>query len=645
MRKIQVILLSMTMAVLSACADYLDIVPDNVPTMEHAFKDRVSAERFLATIYQYMPQIGHPMYDPALLGSDEYGTNQNDYHLNLFHYWGDRMKLGEQNTNDPIMNYWEGRNDARNLYIALRDCNIFLENIGKVGPDLNDEDRARWIAEVKFLKAFYHFYLLRMYGPIPLVKENLPISSSSEEVRVYRDTFDDCVDYICQLCEEAIPDLPLSITDVINEMGRITRPIAATLLAEARVTGASPLFNGNPDFQDLTDNRGMKLFSEEDPNKWNVAAVACKEAVEICKEAGISQLYEFNDSRYDLSEETRRGMSIRGASTEKWNEELIWGNPVNTSAQLQQRILPCFKDKDWSHTSGPIPEVYPTFRMAELFYSQNGVPIEEDVNYDHPHRYQVVTVGDDHTYYIKKGERTAYLNLYREPRFYADLGFDRGYWFGNGRTKDVGKGTASETPWIVAAKKGQMSGKTKETTYSRSGYFCKKMVHFEAATDANGKATYARTTYPLMRLADLYLLYAEALNESLNEPNDEVYYYIDEVRKRAGLKGVKESWSNYSRNPDKPLTKIGMRDIIRQERMIELSFESKRFWDVRRWKLAHIYYNQVERGWNVHQSTEQEYYNVITVQPLQFTTKQYLWPIREAELMKNSNLIQNPYWD
>lgn len=171
------------------------------------------------------------------------------------------------------------------------------------------------------------------------------------------------------------------------------------------------------------------------------------------------------------------------------------------------------------------------------------------------------------------------------------------------------------------------------------------MVHFEAATDANGKATYARTTYPLMRLADLYLLYAEALNESLNEPNDEVYYYIDEVRKRAGLKGVKESWSNYSRNPDKPLTKIGMRDIIRQERMIELSFESKRFWDVRRWKLAHIYYNQVERGWNVHQSTEQEYYNVITVQPLQFTTKQYLWPIREAELMKNSNLIQNPYWD
>lgn len=289
--------------------------------------------------------------------------------------------------------------------------------------------------------------------------------------------------------------------------------------------------------------------------------------------------------------------------------------------------------------------MYPTFRMAELFYSQNGVPIEEDVNYDHPHRYQVVTVGDDHTYYIKKGERTAYLNLYREPRFYADLGFDRGYWFGNGRTKDVGKGTASETPWIVAAKKGQMSGKTKETTYSRSGYFCKKMVHFEAATDANGKATYARTTYPLMRLADLYLLYAEALNESLNEPNDEVYYYIDEVRKRAGLKGVKESWSNYSRNPDKPLTKIGMRDIIRQERMIELSFESKRFWDVRRWKLAHIYYNQVERGWNVHQSTEQEYYNVITVQPLQFTTKQYLWPIREAELMKNSNLIQNPYWD
>jgi hypothetical protein len=148
-----------------------------------------------------------------------------------------------------------------------------------------------------------------------------------------------------------------------------------------------------------------------------------------------------------------------------------------------------------------------------------------------------------------------------------------------------------------------------------------------------------------MRLADLYLLYAEALNESLDAPNSEVYEYVDIVRERAGLKGVVESWRDHSILPDKPLTKTGMRDIIRQERMIELCFESKRFWDIRRWKLAHIYYNQPERSWNINQNTTEDYYQVIIFNQLEFSTKQYLWPIREDELRKNINLVQNPYWE
>lgn len=628
----------------SACDDYLNIVPDDVPTIDHAFTDKVSAERFLATIYSYMPKIGDVESDPAILASEEWGVTINNYFSASYYGFANSFKAGQQNTNDPFMNYWEGRNNGRGLYIALRDCNIFLENISQVGPDLSDDERTRWIAEVKFFKAFYHYYLVRLYGPIPLIRDNLSIDSDIEEVKVYREPFDDCIEYIVQLCDEALPNLPLTINNIVAEMGRVTQPMAAMLKAETLVMAASPLFNGNPDFNELTDNRGVKLFnSVEDPLKWDKAATACKAAIDLCQEANID-LYTFSDNRYQLSDSTRLCMSIRGAVTDKWNIELIWGNPINTTSRLQNGTIPYFKTED-KQGSGQSPEIYPTFRMAELFYSNNGVPIDEDTEYDYTNRYSTTIVDNDHYYYIPKGKETAILNTSREPRFYANLGFDGGYWYGNGRTKDVGKGNTNETPWILAAKAGEMSGKSGDIRFSKSGYFCKKTSNFETATSTSGVLSETRMTWPIMRLADLYLLYAEALNESLGSPNNEVYTYIDKVRERAGLKGVVECWSKYSKIPNKPQTKTGMREIIQQERMIELCFEGKRFWDLRRWKLAHVYMNQMERGWNVSQKTTKDYYSVIAVQPFVFTTKQYLWPIRESELRKNVNLVQNPYWE
>ncbi|GHU90605.1 hypothetical protein FACS1894155_09180 [Bacteroidia bacterium] len=643
MKKSKIYLFIIT-ALLSSCADYLDIVPDNVATIEHAFSDRVSAERFLATIYSYMPRIGNFANDPAIQTSDEFVVVENSYYSWSSYYMGNRIKLGEQNTNTPILNFWDGENGGRGIFVALRECNIFLENINNVGPDLNESEKVRWIAEVKFFKAFYHYFLLRMYGPIPLIKENKSTAAGVEDVKVYREPFDECVDYIVGLCDEAITDLPLTITNIAAEAGRITQPAAAMLKAEVLVLGASPLFNGNSDFSTFTDNRGIKLFSQtEDQGKWSKAAEACKKAIDISHEAGI-RLFQFSDSRFQLSEETKRGMSIRGAVSIKWNEELIWGNPVNTVGELQSRTLPYMKIADRQGGAGN-PELSASFKMAELFYSKNGVPINEDPSYNYAGRYDTVVVGKDHYYYIKEGLTTAILNTNREPRFYANLGFDCGYWFGNGRTKDVGNGNESETSWIIRAKAGDVSGRQEDIRYARCGYFVKKTSNFETAASATGSLSTTRYTYPIMRLADLYLLYAEALNESLEAPNNEIYGYLDLIRERAGLEGVVDSWRKYSNLPEKPLTKTGMRDIIRQERMIELCFESKRFWDVRRWKLAHVYYNQPERGWNVTQSTTQDYYQVIVFNQLQFSTKSYLWPIKVSELRKNINLIQNPYWD
>jgi hypothetical protein len=654
MKKLTIILVSILITF--GCQDYLDIVPDNVSTMEHAFKDEFSAERFLATLYYRMPFIGRPIRDPAILASDEYVVTETPAFL-AQNFYGYFIKKGQQNTNSPMINNWEGNNWGRGMFHGIRECNIFLENIESV-PALEMEKRNRWIAEAKFLKAYYHFYLMQFYGPVPLVKENIPVYSGMEEVQRYRDPYDDCVDYVVSLIDEAMPDLPVTIINPGTEFGRLTRPIAASLKAYVLVTAASPLFNGNPDYAFLEDNRGVKLFSQtQDVSKWTRAATACKEAIELCESANI-KLFEFKDNRYDLSDDTRLTMTIRGAVTEPWNQELIWVMPpttvtrtitgesnvftANTTALMQTWTLP-YLSKEQVSAQNLDTRLGPPFEIVEMFYSKNGVPIDEDIEYDYINRYEVALAGDEQMYYVKPGYKTALMNLHREPRFYANLGFDGNYWYGNGRMKDVGKGSESETAWLVQAKRGETSGKMSNIRHSRTGYFSKKGSHYNTeSTSSNLIIT--EFTYPIIRLADLYLLYAEALNESLSAPDAEVYEYVDRVRARAGLNGVVESWAAHSNIPQKPNNQSGMREIIHRERLIELAFEGKRFDDLRRWKKAHIYHNRNDYGWNVDGFDENSYYTPIVLERLTYTTKQYLWPISESELRRNSNLVQNPFW-
>src|SRR5690606_20739199 len=116
------------------------------------------------------------------------------------------------------------------------------------------------------------------------------------------------------------------------------------------------------------------------------------------------------------------------------------------------------------------------------------------------------------------------------------------------------------------------------------------------------------------------------------------------VRERAGLKGVVESWAAHSRNPDKPATREGMREIIQRERLIEMAFEGKRFWDIRRWKQGIAYFNKPIRGWNVLETAAEDYYSVRTLFTMSFSERDYLWPIPENEIVNNPSLVQNPGW-
>ena len=130
---------------------------------------------------------------------------------------------------------------------------------------------------------------------------------------------------------------------------------------------------------------------------------------------------------------------------------------------------------------------------------------------------------------------------------------------------------------------------------------------------------------------------------------EEIFGALDKVRERAGIPSVEESWTQYAKNPDKITTKQGMREIIHQERTIELSFEGQRFWDLRRWKTAHQELNQKPTGWNVLGRDAREYFNnfegpqVVWDKAEFLSPRDYLFPIRSEEVMISGN-VQNPEW-
>lgn len=614
----------------SCIADYLDVVPDNIATIDNAFTMRSTAERFLFTCYSWMPSMASLNDSPSLMNSDEIWTVYGGS------YTGNAWKIarGQQGVVEPLINYWDGAAGGVPMFRGIRECNIFLESIQNV-PDMTDYEKDIWTSEVKFLKAYYHFYLLRMYGPIPITDVNLPISATVEQVKVYRDDVDKCFAYIVKTIDEAIPNLPDKIEEMTNQAGRIDKCIALSMKAYILVTAASPLFNGNTDYSNFLDQNGKPFFNQTNsPDKWTAAATACKEAVEFCETKGYS-LYKYAPSlAQKLSPTTINQLSIRNSVCERWNQESIWSNAKSTFGEKEQGLCLVRGLIATNLTGGTTGYVSPTMKIAEMFYTKNGIPIDEDPEWDYPNRYSLKVAQDEDKINLINGYTTAALNFDREDRFYACLGFDGGNWYGQGKYDE-------NNLYFVEGKLGQNAGVQLPHAHMVTGYSLKKLVHYQNIINASSITT-RWFPWPIMRLANLYLLYAEALNE-VSGPGNEAFRMIDLVRERAGLKGVEESWNN-STKPNKFKSKEGLREIIQRERSLELAFEGERLWDLRRWKTATKEMNSNVMGWNIYQETTEGYYRPIVLFKQTFSMKEYFWPIKEKSLQVNRNLKQNPGW-
>jgi len=220
-----------------------------------------------------------------------------------------------------------------------------------------------------------------------------------------------------------------------------------------------------------------------------------------------------------------------------------------------------------------------------------------------------------------EGTYNMYCN--REPRFYVSVIFNEA-WLGvaNRRVEFLQGGGRDTGPTFDAP---------------QNGYNVRKRISLDV-NPVDGR--YAFQPGIIYRLAEAYLSYAEALNEA-GGPSDEVYKYINLVRKRAGIPDLKPN-----------LTQDEMREAIRQERRVEFNCEGIRFHDIRRWKLGEKYLNNKLYSMNFYGTKKSDdkndaaaFYKRTFYKSRSFTKRMYIWPVPQAQMDINPNLRQAPGYD
>ena len=625
---------------ISSC-NYLDVVPDEIDTEEDAFSDYSAVLNYLYSCYSYLPESRSGTSSLDLMTGDEVVTA-------FEHETFASFPKGNYSSSNTVISYWN------TFFNGLRQCYLFLENVDSVqDPDFTDALRTDFKAQVKFLIAYYHYMLIRCYGPVIIITGVEDVNQSAE-IYKSRTSLDECVDFVCDMFDEAAADLP-SVRSDASEFGLATSVAAKALKAKMLLYAASPLFNyggGNPSaemksyYEALKNNDGTALMPlSYDANKWTECQTAMKEAIEAAESAGFS-LYDTNDYTEDGNTspeepyQHRLRWNIMDYSTGGSNSEVIYADSRSEGYYgIQNKSMPYCSGCAWNG-------IAPTWAMLNRFYTKNGLPWDEDPETKDLDPLGIVTVDEAHADEAAVGEQTIQFNLNREPRFYAWVTFQGGYYE---VTSANTLGAYSSDPTYDSEKRrlvcdfvlgGNCSRGTASSSrtnnYSPSGYLNKKGVSPDYSMTTSLQTPYFYP-WPVIRLADLYLGYAEACVETNDLETAKTY--LNKVRERAGIPDVETSWSGVA-----ALTQDKMRDIVRQERMVEFYLENQNFWDMRRWLLAGEYFNTKAKGMNIDATSLVKFATLTEIDfERKFTSPtNYLLPIPNSDLNTNENLVNNP---
>lgn len=673
-------------AFLTSCSDYLDTDKyfKDQQSLEHIFNNKNNTLEWLALSYSRLQgdniEIGHSDNNPTNFCDDmtfNEGNNGDRYR---------KFKLGEYGDGYSYDTYY--KNSWPWSYVAIRQASVFIHN-AHANDELTQDEIDVLIGEAHFLRGYFYWLLIRKYGPVPIMPdEGADFSESYDNLSYPRNTFDECVDFICKDMIEAAKRLP-DRRDNLNS-ARPTKGAALAVRAKVLTYAASPLYNGNTEMADFTDKTGRQLISQQyDERKWAVAAAAGKDFLDYNDQAGVYKIHtvgirktaedtsypttiippkcepyssqNFPDGWADIDPFESYRSVFNGELSMAENEEVIFTRGQNNRTN---NLIP--DDQEGSVEIGVkdlVKHQLPnslggwnihgvTQKQCDAYAMADGTPYDREkvmAKYGPGNEFTTINNKALHPYdhLPDNGIYMGYAN--REPRFYASVAYSGTIWPGASTTEDRYHNQQ------IFYYRGEQDGRVNSNErWVNTGIGVMKYVH-PYDINVGNNASIRDKADPALRYADLLLLYAEALNNlttsyeiaswdgtqtyTISRDVNEMHRGVKPVRMRAGV-------------PDYTDEVYADRDqffnAIVHERQIEFFAENQRYFDLRRWKIAEEHEAEQIYGCNtlMDRRNALQFYNPVRVPKLQtsFSRRQYFWPVSWDELRRNKNLTQAPGW-
>ncbi|WP_266202379.1 RagB/SusD family nutrient uptake outer membrane protein [Pontibacter kalidii] len=458
-------------------------------------------------------------------------------------------------------------------YTGIRRANQLLENADKI--EMDADLRERFKAEARFLRAWFYWDMVVRFGDVPLVTSTL----GAGEEDVPRTPRTDVVNFLLAELSEIAETLPVVYGGGdSSEKGRVTKGAALALKARILLNEASPRFNAG------------------DASKWKAAADAAQEVMGL----GYTLFKVNEETDKDLEDNYATWVDFAGEEDEKRfrlglrsYEKLFQQQYEGNSEVILDHQFIMQVDPQWNNTYLP-PSVLNGW--SSVTPTQDLVNAYSNFKTGGPANILDPQVRAD----LYLSEDPAFANEYknRDPRFYASIMFN-----GN--------------PWNALEDDYTFTWQIGGSNNSQTGYNFRKLVDPQAHRE--NIANHANII--LLRYAEVLLSYAEAMNE-YSGPDATVYAALNEVRQRAGMPPVDEAVYN---------SKESLRELIRNERRIELALEGQRYMDIRRWEIAPEVMGTI--------------YDIRNklVQTRTWYDKLYLMPVPQSQIdLSDQILTQNP---
>jgi hypothetical protein len=576
----------------TGCKKYLDQVPSDRITIEQVFQKKGPSEQYLANIYNYVND------DASQWEGAPWGANADEMDMTWSKYPTYALNIGNISAGNALFDRWPL------YYRGIRSATYFINNIDGNAEILSLNGKQlidQYKAEARFLRAYFYFLLMRQYGPVILAGDKeVPADAPATEMQIPRSLYDSCVDYVVKELDAATAVLPLvpssngQQSDI--EYGRATKGIAMAVKARLLLYAASPLYNGNTDFANFKNQNGQPFINQTyDVQKWKKAADAAKAVIDL----GLYSLYT------DPSGDPIK--SYQGVFLQAWNNEQIFNRKSNGLATWDTHCTP--------RQGGGWNGVGVTQEQVDAYFMSDGKPITESALYNET---GFTTVGNVPV-------SNMYLN--RESRFYASVTYHNSVWQGGNMT------TAAPISFFANSPNGKNGH---ATDWTKTGYLVRKNVAPQTNNGSGGNGAQFGRPLAIIRLAEIYLNYAEALNE-YQPGSADIATYLNLIRARVKLPVYG------SAGLPMPSGQADMRRRIWQERRIELAFETHRWFDIRRWKIAPQVMGDMH-GMDVSKTDNSFFTRVVVSQHLFRNTASYWFPIAQYDMDRAKMMIQNPGW-